>query len=216
MSEPRASRPSMPGYGLAAENEGQGLLPFQWARERLERSRNYFVSSVRPDGRPHSMPVWGVSSSPLLDGDLLISVAGAEPNGKIIAYDKKTGHGAGKINAPGGKLEADETPQACAIRETLEEVGVKVERPRLAAELKFADTVASQWLGYVFVAHEHSGNATESAEADPHWYALDAVPYERMWQDDRIWLPLMLDGTPFRGRFIFDGDVMLDHEVEEG
>jgi outer membrane protein assembly factor BamB len=38
-----------------------------------------------------SVPIWGTSSSPLVDGDLLIAVAGAEPGGKIIAYDKKTG-----------------------------------------------------------------------------------------------------------------------------
>jgi outer membrane protein assembly factor BamB len=38
-----------------------------------------------------SVPIWGTSSSPLVDGDLLIAVAGAEPDGKIIAYDKKTG-----------------------------------------------------------------------------------------------------------------------------
>jgi outer membrane protein assembly factor BamB len=38
-----------------------------------------------------SIPIWGTSSAPLVDGDLLIAVAGAEPDGKVIAYDKKTG-----------------------------------------------------------------------------------------------------------------------------
>ena len=37
------------------------------------------------------IPTWGVTSAPLVDGDLVISVAGAEPNGKFIAYDKVTG-----------------------------------------------------------------------------------------------------------------------------
>ena len=58
MSEPRASRPHMPGYGIATGQEG--TLPWEWAHERLENARNYFVSSTRPDGRPHVMPVWGV------------------------------------------------------------------------------------------------------------------------------------------------------------
>lgn len=58
LSEPRASRPVMPGYGIL-ESE-TGLLPWSWAAERLERSHNYWVTTVRPDGRPHAMPVWGL------------------------------------------------------------------------------------------------------------------------------------------------------------
>jgi PPOX class probable F420-dependent enzyme len=50
----------MPGYGVAAAAEGTGLLPWSWAEERLTRSRNYWVVTLWPDGRPHAMPVWGV------------------------------------------------------------------------------------------------------------------------------------------------------------
>jgi PPOX class probable F420-dependent enzyme len=60
MTEPRASRPHMPGYGIQGPDEGSGLLPWAWAEERLTGSRNYWVGSLWPDGRPHSMPVWGV------------------------------------------------------------------------------------------------------------------------------------------------------------
>ncbi len=38
-----------------------------------------------------TIPIWGTSSAPLVDGDLLIAVAGAEPDGKVVAYDKTTG-----------------------------------------------------------------------------------------------------------------------------
>jgi len=50
----------VPGYGIVGSDEGTGLLPWSWARERLERSHDYWVATVRPDGRPHVMPVWGV------------------------------------------------------------------------------------------------------------------------------------------------------------
>lgn len=50
----------MPGYGLRAAGEGTGLLPWSWAEERLIASRNYWVTTVWPDGRPHVMPVWGM------------------------------------------------------------------------------------------------------------------------------------------------------------
>lgn len=48
----------MPGYGISEASEG--ILPWSWAEKRLAASRNYFVATVRPDGRPHVMPVWGV------------------------------------------------------------------------------------------------------------------------------------------------------------
>jgi len=60
MKEPAASRPFMPGYGLRDASEGTGLLPWSWAKERLERSHDYWVATAHPDGRPHVMPVWGV------------------------------------------------------------------------------------------------------------------------------------------------------------
>jgi Pyridoxamine 5'-phosphate oxidase len=69
MTEPMASRPFMPGYGIVGANEGSGLLPWSWAEERLAASRNYWLATVRPDARPHAMPVWAVWS----DGSLWFS-----------------------------------------------------------------------------------------------------------------------------------------------
>jgi len=57
---PSASRPYMPGYGIRPAEEGSGLLDWAWALRRLTDSHEYWVASVRPDGRPHLMPVWGV------------------------------------------------------------------------------------------------------------------------------------------------------------
>jgi nitroimidazol reductase NimA-like FMN-containing flavoprotein (pyridoxamine 5'-phosphate oxidase superfamily) len=56
--EPAASRPRL---HIDAVPEGQkGLLPWEWARARLGRSHNYWFTTVRAGGVPHSMPVWGV------------------------------------------------------------------------------------------------------------------------------------------------------------
>lgn len=60
MSEPTASRPFMPGYGILDADRGSGLLPWSWAEERLAATRNYWLATVWPDGRPHVMPVWAV------------------------------------------------------------------------------------------------------------------------------------------------------------
>jgi hypothetical protein len=58
--EPLASRPFMPGYEIQDPDDGSGLLPWGWAAQRLTDSQHYWLSTVRSDGRPHAMPIWGV------------------------------------------------------------------------------------------------------------------------------------------------------------
>lgn len=57
-TRPKASRPHMPGYGLPKGSKG--LLPWGWADERLKKSHNYWITTVKPDGSPHTMVVWGL------------------------------------------------------------------------------------------------------------------------------------------------------------
>lgn len=60
-SYPDVMRPHMPkDYGILAKDEGSGLLPWSRVGERLLASRNYWIHSTRPDGRPHVKPVWGL------------------------------------------------------------------------------------------------------------------------------------------------------------
>jgi hypothetical protein len=85
MPTPRASRPYMPGYGIQGPDQGTGLLPWTWAEERLAASRNYWVVSLWPDGRPHAMPVWGV-----WDGTaLLFSSGGRSRKARNLAADPR-------------------------------------------------------------------------------------------------------------------------------
>jgi uncharacterized pyridoxamine 5'-phosphate oxidase family protein len=57
--KPKAGRPDMPGYGIDEKNK-KDLLPWNWAVDLLSKTQNYFVTTVRSDGRPHMMPIWGV------------------------------------------------------------------------------------------------------------------------------------------------------------
>ncbi len=52
-TEPKASRPHMPGYGLPKGRKG--LLPWKWALERLQNSHNYWIATTRADSSPHVM-----------------------------------------------------------------------------------------------------------------------------------------------------------------
>jgi hypothetical protein len=48
----------MPGYGIPEARKG--LLPWRWAEQRLKKSHNYWICTVKPDGAPHTMIVWGL------------------------------------------------------------------------------------------------------------------------------------------------------------
>jgi len=135
-------------------------------------------------------------------------------DGQILLIRKKRGLGAGKINGPGGRLEAGETPLEAAIRETREELGIEAVAPELRGELHFQFVDGYSLLCSVFVAPDCIGTPVETDEADPLWTPLDAIPYEEMWADDARWLPGLIAGRTFRGYFHFDGDEMLAHHVD--
>lgn len=131
----------------------------------------------------------------------------------MLLIRKKRGLGAGKMNAPGGKLEPGETWEAGAVRETQEEVGVTPLHMEHRGLLRFQFTDGYGLICAVFVARDLIGEPVETDEADPLWVPVDAVPYHEMWADDALWLPTVLGGGTFTGSFVFDGEKMLEQDV---
>jgi general stress protein 26 len=77
--KPKSSRPHMPGYGMP---EGKkGLLPWSWAEQRLKKSHNYWITTVKPDGSPHTMVVWGLWQ----DGRFLFSTGSKSRKARNLA-----------------------------------------------------------------------------------------------------------------------------------
>ena len=137
-------------------------------------------------------------------------------DGRILLIEKKRGLGAGKINGPGGKIDPGETPLQSVIRETQEELLITPLGVRKLGELWFAMSDCPDILCHVFRGDDHEGEPTETDEAVPVWTPLDKIPYSRMWEDDRHWLPLLLDETTFHGRFTFDGEEMRWMDMRTG
>lgn len=131
----------------------------------------------------------------------------------ILLIRKKRGLGEGKINGPGGKLDAGETFVDCAVREVQEELGITAINPQPRGRLRFQFCDGYSIDVQIFVASQYSGTPVETDEAIPLWFKLAEIPYEEMWEDDEIWLPAILNDQQVDGRFIFDGDKMLEHEV---
>jgi pyridoxine/pyridoxamine 5'-phosphate oxidase len=82
-AQPKASRPHMPGYGLPKGSKG--LLPWKWAEDRLKKSHNYWITTVRPDGSPHTMIVWGL----WLDGAFYFSTGKQSRKARNLATNPR-------------------------------------------------------------------------------------------------------------------------------
>ena len=133
--------------------------------------------------------------------------------GQVLLIKKKRGLGAGKINGPGGRLDSGESPLQGAIREVQEELGVTPLDVEYCGELSFQFVDGLSIHVAVFRAADCEGAPQETAEAVPLWTPLEQIPFEKMWADDRHWIPLMLARQKFRGRFLFDGEAMLGYEI---
>ncbi len=149
--------------------------------------------------------------APVDRGTLLFVVRQDE----VLLIRKKRGLGAGKINGPGGRLDDGETPVQCAVREVEEEVRIRVSAPRLCGQLLFQFIDGYSIHVWVFRSDDFRGTPTETDEAMPFWVDQREIPYDSMWPDDEIWLPLMLAERPFHGRFVFEGESMLDYRLED-
>ena len=145
---------------------------------------------------------------------LVLAIRGTD----ILLGMKKRGFGAGRWNGFGGKVEADESIEAAARRETKEECGIDITRMEGVGvhEFEFEKERGTILEVHVFRADAWHGEPVETEEMRPQWFPIDVIPYTEMWPDDRYWFPLFLAGKKFRTKFLFgDGDAVLEQDIRE-
>jgi 8-oxo-dGTP pyrophosphatase MutT (NUDIX family) len=114
---------------------------------------------------------------------------------------KKQKIGKGLLNGWGGLVDPGETPLECAVRETFEEGGVKVDAQTLikAAVILFHNEKFDCQV-HVYLAPWSYGPLQETDEMGPiEWYDRLAPPVHHMMLADKDWLPLVLQGKHIRG-----------------
>ena len=139
-------------------------------------------------------------------------------DGKILLGEKKKGFGKGKLNGPGGKIEPGETPEQGMIRETREEVGITPTKYKEMGTVEFVEWYKGEEqnvIFYLYVATEYEGELKESDEMKPYWFDLDNIPYDKMFEDDSYWMPIVLEGNKIQAFFEYDKEwKMVRHEVK--
>jgi len=130
-------------------------------------------------------------------------------NGKILLGEKKRGFGMGRYVDVGGKVEPTETVRECAVRETMEEVQITPINFKKVAICTFRVFYKGEWwdmINHTFLAKNFIGVPTETDEIRPEWFAIDNIPYTKMWCDNPYWLPIVLQGQKVIAFFELDKD----------
>jgi 8-oxo-dGTP diphosphatase len=127
---------------------------------------------------------------------------------QVLLGRKIRGFGLDMIMAPGGHVEPGESVASAAVREAQEEVGVTVSVSDVdqvaVLTYRFPSRPDLDAVVHAFCAKRWCGQVRPSDELDPIWFPLSGLPLDRMWDDERYWLPRALAGERLTAEFIYD------------
>ncbi len=138
---------------------------------------------------------------------------------RVLLGKKKRGFGINYYNGFGGKVHNNETIEDAAIREVLEESGLKMDTFFFSGKLFFIfeNSLNPAIEGNVYYCHRFSGIPEETEEMKPEWFYVpekitlgnvvelyNKIPFSNMWEDDVFWFPFLINKDIFYGFFILN------------
>ncbi|RXW16832.1 hypothetical protein EST38_g9018 [Candolleomyces aberdarensis] len=169
----------------------------QW--RQIKTLKHYTNAFVVQDGKVRSLVVPFLSTAHIKEVQILLGM-------------KKRGWGIGKYNGFGGKVDQGETPLEAAMRELEEEAGIQAPLEYAGTLIFLTDDVEWAFHIHIYRADSYTGTITESEEMKPEWFSaspdttdLPPIPFERMWETDEAWIPLLISKKTFIGRADFVG-----------
>jgi len=116
--------------------------------------------------------------------------------------------------APGGKVEIDESPQECALRELWEETGIRGRNPKLRGIItEVSPRKDYQWLIFIFVVRDFEENGLPAHQVGKSEGRLAWIPIQKVLElpipeADSIFFPHVIgDGPIFRAKFVYDSQL---------
>ncbi len=133
---------------------------------------------------------------------------------KILLGEKKRGFAKGTLNGIGGKQDPGETIEQAMIRECQEEIGVTPTDYEQVGKIDFETWYKGEHAimeMFIYNCYAFSGQIIETDEIRPAWFNKNQVPFDRMLDDDKLWLPQVLQGYKVKGNVKFDKDMKMLH-----
>ncbi|MFV0626219.1 MAG: NUDIX domain-containing protein [Alphaproteobacteria bacterium] len=136
-----------------------------------------------------------------------------EKGNQILMIKNLRGVQQGFYSFPGGKLEEGESLSDCVYREVKEETGYSLKKATCLGRFDIEDiknaenpdrfSVSDNTHIYVFISKEFSGELRPAeGEVEAFWIDKDKIPYEKMRDNDKAWLPQALLEEKFHKRFL--------------
>jgi 8-oxo-dGTP diphosphatase len=145
---------------------------------------------------------------------ILATLCYAVRDGQVLLLHRNKEPNLGLWVAPGGKLELDESPQECALRELEEETGLVGQDPILRGIItEISPRDDYQWLIFIFVTDRFSGEMSDCQQIDCSEGTLAWIPIAEVTQlsipeADAIFFPHIIgDGPLFRAKFVYDQEL---------
>lgn len=127
----------------------------------------------------------------------------------LLGRRKKQGFGQGKWLGLGGKVDEGESIEQAMIRECQEESGIEVTKFIKRGVLTFHYINDPIMEVHYYEIKEFDNQPKDSNEMEVAWVELNKIPYEKMWPNDKYWLPALLDNKDFEGEFYFDNNYQI-------
>ena len=117
----------------------------------------------------------------------------------------------------GGKLEKDESPEECLLREAKEETGLTLTDYRLRGVITF---ISNEWdteYMYLYKATGFKGDITESCdEGELVWVPKNKLFDLNLWEGDKIFLKLLDESNGiFSLKLRYEGDKLVEKSLTE-
>ena len=113
----------------------------------------------------------------------------------------------------GGKLEKDEVPLSCILREALEETGLTLIKPCLRGIVDFNSDIYPSERMYLFTCAEFEGTLKDCDEGVLEWVEKDKITSLPLWEGDKIFLEALSNGEKdFKITLNYDGDTLTSFE----
>lgn len=121
-------------------------------------------------------------------------------DGKILFLErnkKKNDINHAKFIGVGGKIEENESPDECVMREVYEETGLKLNNIKLCGLVKYYLNKDYSENMYVYYSDNFSGTLRDCDEGSLHWLTFDEFIGKPHWDGDVLFLQKAIIGEKF-------------------
>lgn len=150
---------------------------------------------------------------------VLATLVYAIRDGEVLLHRRVKEPNLGLWVAPGGKLEPDESPVECAVRELREETGLEAAEPLLRGVMtEVSPRPDYQWLTFIFAATRVGGTLRPAPGiGEFRWVPIPMVFDLAIPPTDRIFFARVtrLEDPPFLLKFTYDAELHITR-MDEG